>query len=138
MFQKIVVPVDLAHEAVLQKTLTVAAEMARLYQAAICFVGVASASPGPVARTPEDYANKLRAFAEAQAATHGVTTEAHAIQSHDPAVDMNKALDRAVTELGADLVVMQSHVPNVADYIWAGHGAHVAAHSKASVFLVRD
>jgi nucleotide-binding universal stress UspA family protein len=40
--------------------------------------------------------------------------------------------------VGADLVVMATHLPGVSDYIWAGHGAHVAAHSKASVFLVRD
>lgn len=138
MFQTIVVPVDLAHEANLQKCLQVAAEMAKHHQARLCFVGVASANPGAVARTPEEYANKLQSFAEAQAASHGVATSAHAIQSHDPAVDMNKALDKAIAELGADLVIMQSHVPNVTDYIWAGHGAHVAAHAKASVMLVRD
>ena len=37
-----------------------------------------------------------------------------------------------------DLVVMATHLPNVADYVWASHGGHLATHSKASVFLVRD
>ena len=39
--------------------------------------------------------------------------------------------------LGADLVVMATHVPNLTDYIWASHGGHLASHAKASVFLVR-
>ena len=43
----------------------------------------------------------------------------------------------AAEELGADLVVMATHVPNLTDYIWASHGGHLASHAKASVFLVR-
>ncbi|TNJ41790.1 universal stress protein [Phaeobacter sp. B1627] len=138
MFQKIVVPVDLAHEAALGRTLQVAADLARTHKAALCFVGVASSTPGVVARTPEEYDAKLKVFAASQAAQHGVPASGHAIISHDPAVDLNKALEKAIRDLGADLVVMATHMPNVSDYIWAGHGAHVAAHSPASVLLVRD
>jgi nucleotide-binding universal stress UspA family protein len=138
MFQKIVVPVDLAHEAALQRALDVAAAMAKTHSADVCYVGVASANPGAVARSPEEYASKLEQFAQSQAAQHGITANAHAIMSHDPAVDLNKALERAISDLKADLVVMATHVPNISDYIWAGHGAHVAAHSAASVLLVRD
>jgi len=138
MFQKIVVPVDLAHEAALQRALDVAAAMAKTHSADVCYVGVASANPGAVARSPEEYASKLEQFAQSQAAQHGITASAHAIMSHDPAVDLNKALEGAISDLKADLVVMATHVPNISDYIWAGHGAHVAAHSAASVLLVRD
>ncbi|GAB5433003.1 MAG: universal stress protein [Epibacterium sp.] len=138
MFQKIVVPVDLAHEAALQRALDVAAAMAKTHSADVCYVGVASANPAAVARSPEEYASKLEQFAQSQAAQHGITASAHAIMSHDPAVDLNKALERAISDLKADLVVMATHVPNISDYIWAGHGAHVAAHSAASVLLVRD
>ncbi|NIZ13104.1 universal stress protein [Phaeobacter sp. HF9A] len=137
MFSNIVVPVDLAHEAALQKALQVAADLAKIHNAAICYVGVTSASPGVVAHTPEEYKQKLENFAQSQAAQHGVQASSHTILSHDPAIDLNKALEKAISDLGADLVVMASHVPNMSDYIWTGHGAHVAAHSKASVLLVR-
>ena len=138
MFQKIVVPIDLAHEAALGKTLQVAADLARSHKASLCFVGVASSAPGAVARTPEEYDAKLQSFAASQTAQHGVPASGHTIISHDPAVELNKALEKAIRDLGADLVVMATHVPNISDYIWAGHGAHVAAHSPASVLLVRD
>ncbi|MFY1706195.1 universal stress protein [Tritonibacter scottomollicae] len=138
MFQKIVVPVDLAHEAALQKTLQVAAGMAKTHAAQLCYVGVASASPSAVARTPEEYKDKLEKFAADQAAQHGVQATSHAIMTHDPATDLNKALEKSISDLGADLVVMETHMPNISDYVWAGHGAHVAAHSSVSVLLVRD
>ena len=39
--------------------------------------------------------------------------------------------------VGADLVVMQSHVPRLTDYVWPSNGGTIASHSKASVFVVR-
>jgi nucleotide-binding universal stress UspA family protein len=137
MFKKIVVPIDLAHVERLQKALHVAAGLAREHGAGICYVGVTTATPGPIARTPEDFAAKLEAFAKAQGLEQGVKTEAHMLVSHDPSVQMDRELEAAVTALGADLVVMASHVPNVTDYVWSGHGAHLAAHSAASVMLIR-
>ncbi|EEW59595.1 MULTISPECIES: universal stress protein [Tritonibacter] len=138
MFHKVVVPVDLAHEAALQKALQVAATMAKTHAAEVCYVGVASASPSALARSPAEYKAKLESFAQSQAAQYAIKASAHAIMSHDPATDLNKALEAAIADLQADLVVMATHVPNISDYIWAGHGAHVAAHSTASVLLVRD
>ena len=38
---------------------------------------------------------------------------------------------------GADLVVMQSHVPGLMDYIWPSNGGKVAGHAKCSVLVVR-
>ncbi|MGD8310649.1 MAG: hypothetical protein PVG98_14530 [Chromatiales bacterium] len=43
----------------------------------------------------------------------------------------------AVDDIGADLVVMASHIPDVVDYIWPSNGGKVAGHSDASVFVVR-
>lgn len=136
MFQKIVVPVDLTHADRLGRALTVAADLAKTHGAEIVYLGVTGTQPSAVATSPEDYATKLDAFAAAQA--EGVTTLAKAITSHDPSIDTDKLLIDAVKSLGADLVVMQTHLPNVGDYLWAGHGASVAAHTGASIFLVRD
>lgn len=137
MFRKILSPVDLAHAEKLDKALAVAGDLARTYDAEICYVGVTGTTPGPLGRTPEEFAARLDHFAAEQGRTLGVRTSAHAIVSHDPSVQMNRELEAAIAEIGADLVVMATHIPDVSDYVWSGHGAHVAAHSDASVMLVR-
>lgn len=137
MFQKIVVPVDLAHAERLERTLRIGADLARHYKSELCFLGVTTTTPGAIARTPEEFAEKLESFARDQAARHGVATSSHALVDHDPSVQMDRTLLAATETLGADLVVMATHLPNVTDYIWSGHGAHLAAHASASVMLVR-
>ncbi|GHE94116.1 hypothetical protein GCM10016455_13040 [Aliiroseovarius zhejiangensis] len=137
MFKKILSPVDLAHVDKLNKALAVTGELARTYGAEVCFVGVTGSTPSELARTPEEYRKQLESFAAEQRTTLGVPTSSHAIVSHDPAVQMNQELEDAVTEIGADLVVMATHPPGVSDYFWSGHGAHLAAHSAASVMLIR-
>jgi nucleotide-binding universal stress UspA family protein len=43
----------------------------------------------------------------------------------------------AIGELSTDLVVMASHVPNIADYLWPSNGGKIASHATASVMIVR-
>ncbi len=137
MYKKILVPVDLTHADRLEKALQTAADLSIHYGAPICYVGVTPEAPSPVARNPAEFAQKLEAFGQAQAARHGVTATTKSYSATDPAIDINKTLRKAVEEAGADLVVMASHVPNVTDYIWPSHGGWVAEHSEASVFVVR-
>ena len=137
MFKKILSPIDLAHAEKLTHALTVTSDLAKLYGAEVCFIGVTTATPSALARTPEDYKALLAKFAAEQAQKFGITATSHAIVSHDPSVQMNRDLEDAVSKSGADLVVMATHPPGVSDYFWSGHGAHLAAHSKASVMLVR-
>ena len=137
MFKKIMTPVDLAHVDRLKKALDTAAGLARHYGAPVCYVAVTSGEPSEVAHNPKEFAGKLEALAQAQASAHGVETESKAIVSHDPSVDLDRTLLHAVDEVGADLVVLQSHIPNLADYLWPSNGGAIAAHAKASVFVVR-
>ena len=137
MYRRLIVPVDLGHVDRLPKALTTAADLAGTYGATVIFVSVTAEVPTPIARTPKEFDEKLAAFAQAQAATHGYSVEHRAYSSHDPAIDTDKTLLNAIKELQADLVVMASHVPGVTDYLWAGHGATISAHTEASVFLVR-
>ena len=62
---------------------------------------------------------------------------AHAAIAHDPTTEVDDALLRAVDETGADLVVMQSHIPGLIDYVWPSNGGKIAGHAKASVLVVR-
>ncbi|KUF11784.1 universal stress protein [Pseudoponticoccus marisrubri] len=137
MFKRIMVPVDLAHVDRLNKALTCAADMAKQHGSEVVYVGVSAATPTSVAHNPEEFAKKLEAFAVEQGQASGVTTTAHAVTSHDPSVDLDPTLLKAVDETGADLVVMASHIPNVTDYIWPSNGGTIAGHAKVSVLVVR-
>ncbi len=137
MFRKVIFPVDLTHFDQLDKALQVATDLARHYGAELCFVGVTGTAPDPVAHSPAEYAARLERRAQDHAAATGLRTGAKACHTPDPTIDTDKTLLAAIRELGGDLVVMQTHAPSALDYIWAGHGDTIAAHSEASVFLVR-
>ena len=137
MYKKIMVPVDLAHAASLEKALSTAADLAKHYAVPVVYIGVTAATPGPVAHNPAEFAAKLEAFAGAEGVGHGHDTLARAFTSHDPATDLDDTLMKAVHETGSDLVVMASHVPGIADYLWPSNGGKIASHSDASIFVVR-
>ncbi len=137
MYRKVIFPVDLTHFDQLGKALTIATDLAQHYKAELCFVGVTGTAPSPIAHTPAEFAAKLEELAKDHGAATGLSTLALACQSHDPTIDTDKTLLQAIRDMGGDLVVMQTHAPSAIDYIWAGHGDTIAAHSEASVFLVR-
>jgi nucleotide-binding universal stress UspA family protein len=137
MYKTIMVPVDLEHADRIGKALRTASDLARHYDAEVCYVGVAAATPGRVAHGPEEFARKLDAFGRAEGEKGGHRARSKAVISHDPAADVDHKLADAVRETGADLVVMASHVPGVADAIWPSHGGRLASHAEVSVFVVR-
>lgn len=137
MYSRIMVPVDLEHVEKLPKALKTAADLSKLYQVPVCYVGVTSETPSAVAHTPAEYAQKLDDFARKQADEHGHQASAKAYTSHDPAVDLDDTLLSAVKDTGSDLVVMASHVPGLAEYVWPSNGGQIASHSDASVLVVR-
>ena len=137
MFRKIMAPVDLAHADKIAKALDVAADAAKHYGAELIYVGVTAATPGSVAHNPREYEEKLAAFAEKSGAEHGVATGHKSYVSHDPSSDLDETLMKATKELDVDLVVMASHIPNLADYIWPSNGGKIASHASCSVFVVR-
>ena len=137
MFRHIMVPVDLAHVETLGHALDTAADLAAHWGAKVTYVGVGTSTPGKVAHNPGEFAEKLAAFAAAQAVAHDIEAGSHPTIAHDPTTEVDDALLRAVDETGADLVVMQSHIPGLIDYVWPSNGGKIAGHSKASVLVVR-
>ena len=137
MFNRIMVPVDLTHADKIEKALGVAGDLAAHYGATLVYVGVTAPAPSEVAHSPDEYAERLAAFAADKGAAHGVAAEAKAYTSHDPAIDLDDTLLKAVRETGADLVVMASHIPNVTDYIWQSNGGAIATHADVTVMVVR-
>lgn len=139
MYSKMMVPVDLAHEEPLEKALATAADLAKHYGIPVVYTGVSAATPGSVAHTPEEFRAKLEQFARDQAQSRGLKdTSAVAYTSHDPTIDLDQNLLRAIEETGADLVVMASHIPGFPEYLFASNAGYVAMHAKVSVFVVRQ
>ncbi len=138
MYKNIMVPVDLGHEKTLSRALRTATDLAKHYGAKVTYVGVSSSAPSGVAHTPEEYQAKLNDFAKAQGEAASVRTEGHAEISHDPAVDLDPTLLKAADEIGADLIIMQSHIPGLADHLWPSNGGKIARQAKCSVMVVRD
>lgn len=138
MFQRIMAPVDLAHLDKLEKALAVTAGEAKHHGAPVTFVSVTYSGPSSLAHNPEEFKAKLDAFAEAQGKEHGISASAHMVVTPDPTVEVDNALLKAVDECGADLVIMASHQPGVAEYFWPSNGGKVATHTGASILIVRD
>ncbi|WMC10406.1 universal stress protein [Oceanimonas pelagia] len=138
MYQHIMIPVDLAHADRLEKALNTGADLARLYDIPVCYVGVSSSAPGEVAHNPQEFEQKLKRFASEQAARHRLReVSSRACISPDPAVDLDRTLLKAVKASGADLVVMASHVPGLAEHLFASNAGYVASHAEVSVLVVR-
>lgn len=137
MYKQIMVPVDLSHTEHLGKALATAGGLSNIFSAPICYVGVTTNTPSDVAHTPAEFARKLEAFASGQASEHGITATSKAYTSHDPTIDLDDYLKKAVHETGADLVVMASHIPGMLERVWASHAGWLATHSGVSFFIVR-
>jgi len=137
MYTTIAVPVDLAHTDKLDKALNTAAELAKLYQASIYLLAVTSSAPGEVAHNPQEFHQKLSQFADAQSTRLGVEFKTRDAVTPDPAVDLAKVLDDQIHQLGADLIVMASHVPGFGDYVFASNSSYLGSHTDLSIFVVR-
>lgn len=137
VFERIMVPVDLAHAERLEQALACAGDLAEHYGVPITYVGVTSTSPSTVARTPQEFEHKLISFSRAEAEKYGVSTEAYMALANDPTTEVDDALMSAIDQTGADLVVMASHVPGIVDHFWPSNGGKLAQYANCSVMVVR-
>lgn len=137
MFKTLMVPVDLAHPERLERALSTAALVARASGGSIHLVAVTMSGPTQLAHTPEEFDTKFEAFAAEQGALSNTEMLAHTVLSNDPAIDLDALLIETADALDADLVVMATHIPGAAEYVFASHGGHLAAHAKQSVLLIR-
>lgn len=138
MYKKIMVPVDLTHVEQLGKALTTAADLSKHYGIPICYVSVSAAAPGPLSHNPAEFTEKLEEFAKSEAAERGLDdVSSVAYTSHDPTIDLDSTLVKAIEESGSDLVVMHSHIPGFPEYVFASNAGYLASHCDVSVLVVR-
>ena len=139
MYNKIMVPVDLAHVEKIERSLSIAAKLARLWEVPVCYVAVTGRVPNRVAPTPEKFKVELNMFAREQADRFGIETACKVKESVDVPVELDDKLLEAIDETGADLVVMASHIPDVPDrlHLMSSNAGYIVKHAKVSVFVVR-
>ncbi len=137
MYKKIMVPVDLSHREKLEKAVATAADLAKHYDVPLQMVAVTASTPSAVAHNPKEFEAKLSEYAAAEGRKHGVEIGAHAIVSPDPTIDLDDTLGREAHGIGADLIVMASHVPGFAEHLFSSNAGYLASHTDISVFVVR-
>ena len=137
MFSNIAVPVDLAHVEKQAKAISTAADLARHYGASLTLVGVTTNTPSQSAHNPDEFAAQLADYAQRQSSQYGIAFRSYSAVGVDIAVDLEKILDKAIHEIGADLVIMASHEPGLRDYLTRSHSNKLASHSDLSVMIVR-
>ena len=137
MFETIMTPVNLQQESEIEKSLQCAADLAKQYNAQVVYVGVTGTAPSDFASNPDEYAQKLDAFTNQQISKYGISAMNKVQLCNDLTTDLDDALLKAIDETRADLVVMQTHLPSLSDYVWPSNGSKIARHSKISVMLVR-
>jgi hypothetical protein len=72
-------------------------------------------------------------IAKNQSDIHKFETAPHLAISRNPTEDLDPTLLKAAGETGADLVVMQSHIPVLANLLWSSNGSKIARLAKRSV-----
>ena len=139
MFSKMMVPVDLEQIEALAKALQVAAKLAQCYDIEVVYVGISGIAASSAAKTPEEHAKDLDLFARQQAQQHGIRARSEALAVVDVAADKDTELLKAAENFQADLVVMASHVPGIADrlHLIGSNAAWLVRHTEISVFVVR-
>ena len=137
MYKNLMVPVDLEHKEQITKALSVGVDLAKHYDANITVVSVTMSGPSAVARNPEEFAAKLDQFASEKSEELKKAIGTKVMLSHDPTIDIDDVLQKASSELNADLVVMASHVPGMAEHVFASRAGYLTSHSDLSVMVVR-
>ena len=140
MFQKILVPVDLADPDFVKPALDTAVELARASGGAVRLVNVIPMTPVMLAEyVPPDFDVQQRGSAE----------EALAVIAKDSGLESAKVstvvrqggiyhevLEEAKV-FGCDVIVMSSHRPAMKTYFLGSNAGHMVRYAKCSVLVVR-
>jgi nucleotide-binding universal stress UspA family protein len=134
MFDKILVPVDTAHASSYTKALPLAAEEARHHGASLTVMTVVpDVEPVTAERVEtEDEQTRLDAIVQ----QHG-PSDMQIETRVERGDSVHKTIRQKAEQLGCDLIVMNSHHPELKDYVLGSNASQVVHHAKCSVFVVR-
>ena len=140
MFQKILVPVDLADPDFVKPALDTAVELARASGGAVRLINVIPMTPVMLAEyVPPDFDVQQRGSAEEALAT--IAKESTLDQAKVSTVVRQGGIYHEVLEeakvFGCDVIVMSSHRPAMKTYFLGSNAGHMVRYAKCSVLVVR-
>ena len=140
MYQKILVPVDLADPDFVKPALDAAVTMARASGGAVRFVNVIPMTPVMLAEyVPPDFDVQQKSSAEEALAT--VARESGLPADKVSTIVRQGGIYHEVLEeakaFGCDLIVMSSHRPAMKTYFLGSNAGHMVRYAKCSVLVVR-
>ena len=141
MFKNILVAVDLEHDTPVDDLLRIASDIANTYGAQVHLLNVIGAAPAVVSQfLPENYENMVSEKIEKDLAVLAAKvdlTEGAAASSVRFGGVYQEILAHA-TKIGADLIIVASHKPNVGDYLLGSTAARIVRHASCSTLVVRQ
>ncbi len=142
MYKDILLPVDLNHKSSWEKALPVALEYCRAFGARLHVMTVLPDFGMSIVGSyfPEGFESKHR---------DELNRQLHALVAENVPKDVNvqhivaegtpyKEILTTAEQIGADLIVMASHRPELQDYLVGPNAERVVRHSKRSVLVVRE
>jgi nucleotide-binding universal stress UspA family protein len=142
MYRNILLPVDLADSQSWRKALPTALALCETFGAALHVVTVVPEFGLPMVAQyfPPDYearmhqhvADQLKDFVAEQ------VPEGVPVQRIVAAGNVYHQILTAAEKIGADLIVMGSHRPELSDYLLGPNAARVVRHADCSVMVVRE
>lgn len=142
MFRDILLPVDLNHDSSWRKSLPVALKLVEAFGARLHIMTVIPAFGMSIVGQffPEDYEDK--ALETARQALHRFSQD-HlpdnvAVQHIVCHGTVYEEIIREAKAIGADLVVMTAHRPELRDYLLGPNASRVVRHAPVSVMVIRE
>ena len=140
MYNKILVPVDLADTDLAKPAISTAVEMARSSGGSVRLVNVLAMTPVMLAEyVPPDFDVQQRKSAEE--ALSIIAQECGLDAAHVSATVRQGGIYHEVLEeataINADLIVMTSHRPAMRTYFLGSNAGHLVRYAKCSVLVVR-
>jgi nucleotide-binding universal stress UspA family protein len=140
MFQKILVPVDLADPEFVKPALDTAVELARASGGAVRLINVIPMTPVMLAEyVPPDFDVQQRGSAEESLET--IAKESGLDPAKVSTVVRQGGIYHEVLEeakvFGCDVIVMSSHRPAMKTYFLGSNAGHMVRYAKCSVLVVR-
>jgi nucleotide-binding universal stress UspA family protein len=142
MYRNLLVPVDLSDKHSWRKALPTAVALCQTFQARLHVIAVVPEFGLPLVGQffPEGYEDKLRQ----QAARQLKALVAEQVPDEVPTRRIvaegriYREILNAARTIGADLIVMGSHHPELRDYLLGPNADKVVRHADCSVMVVRD
>lgn len=141
MFKNVLVAVDLEHDTRIDDLLRIASDIANAYGAQVHLLNVIGAAPAVVSQfLPENYekmaSEKIEKDLAVLAAKVDLAEGAAASSVRFGGV-YQEILAHA-NKIGADLIIVASHKPDVGDYLLGTTAARIVRHASCSTLVVRQ